>query len=560
MKAALSPQALVLRQTAKAGSLQRQADRHVAVAETPVPRHARVVGMRRSLDRLRWPRDVTRTSLAALALGLCFSSSASAAPAPTEATAPITLSGEGPYHRLTLPAAIYSHAAHADLRDLRIRNAQDDAVPYAWLREMPSPRTVSQAAPLFPVPGHAVGAEGASPAFKIGADGTLRLIEPPRSGAPAPAAGTDWLIDASQVSGQLLQARLELAPESEGVFGFTLQASDDLRHWRPVGGVQQLVRLRHQERTLEQLSVDLGGTRARFLRLRWRDPAQGAALAAVHIESQQAVEIKPQQEWSDALAPAHCSVDACDYLAPRGWPAQSLRIELAQANTLAQVQVSGLIDAPPAAAPASQPPRLLPTLRHPHLHRRETPSAAPGPQEIVLADTVLYRLSRDGQEVRSPALALDGVVYPRLRLRTQGPISQLGSAPPTLEFGVTPRTLVFLAQGQPPFRLAWQSAAPDQGAPVLPDGGAMALATLMPGGTATQALTADTAQVRLPGAPAALMAPASAPTGPAGKADGLAARPLWLWAALGAGLLLLAGMAWSLFASLKKSESSKSDA
>ena len=30
------------------------------------------------------------------------------------------------------------------------------------------------------------------------------------------------------------------------------------------------------------------------------------------------------------------------------------------------------------------------------------------------------------------------------------------------------------------------------------------------------------------------------------------ARKWWLWGALGVGLLLLAGMAWSLFASLRK--------
>ena len=37
-----------------------------------------------------------------------------AQPATTATTAPIALQGAGPYHRLTLPLAIYARAAYAD--------------------------------------------------------------------------------------------------------------------------------------------------------------------------------------------------------------------------------------------------------------------------------------------------------------------------------------------------------------------------------------------------------------------------------------------------------------
>jgi hypothetical protein len=49
----------------------------------------------------------------------------------------------------------------------------------------------------------------------------------------------------------------------------------------------------------------------------------------------------------------------------------------------------------------------------------------------------------------------------------------------------------------------------------------MALATLMPGGAASQVPTVDTAQVTLSGAPAALTAPASAPATASGNPHAL---------------------------------------
>jgi len=86
-----------------------------------------------------------------------------------------------------------------------------------------------------------------------------------------------------------------------------------------------------------------------------------------------------------------------------------------------------------------------------------------------------------------------------------------------------------------------------------PPGAALALATLLPGYSANKPVAADEATVVLPQPPvaavdaavaAAAQLPVPTPPDPA--------RKWWLWGALGIGLLLLAGMAWSLFASLRK--------
>ena len=495
----------------------------------------------------------TRAFRMGLALAAVMAT-AGAVQAQPVSSAPIALQGAGPYHRLTLPLAIHGLAAYDDLRDLRVRNAAGHPVPYAWLRnEAAMPHTASQEVPIFALPGSAPGAApgDATLAFSVRPDGSLALDGKAAANRKANDA-TQWLIDVSQVKGSLLQARFEVAPDARGLFAFRLEASDDLRKWRPVGAEEQLVRLTHGGQAIERLAVDLGSLRARFLRLRWSDPQHGAPLIKVGIDSVQEVEPVAPLEWSGALKPERCAADHCDYLLPRGLPVQSLRIDLADINTLAQVGVSGLLDATPASsAVPPQPVRRNPLYALRHSQRRSAPLSS-GPGEVPLLDTVVYRLAQAGGEARSPVLALDGAAYSRLRLRTSGPVSVLGATPPTLTVGATPRTLVFLAQGAAPFSLAW-NAAPDAGtvqgaAPGAP----LALSTLIPGYAADKPVVADEASVRLPVAAvdAAVAAAALAPVPEAARQD--PARKWWLWGALGVGLLLLAGMAWSLFASLRK--------
>src|SRR6218665_708743 len=163
--------------------------------------------------------------------------------------------GAGPYHGLTLPLAIYGHAAHGDLSDLRVQNAAGHAEPYAWLRnEAAAPRTASQAGPIFVFPATAASGDAAM-VFTVGPDGSLAWAGKPAAKA---SEATQWLIDVSQVNGRLLQARFQVAPDARGLFAFRLEASDDLRRWRPVGDEEQLVRLAHGGQTIERMAVELG--------------------------------------------------------------------------------------------------------------------------------------------------------------------------------------------------------------------------------------------------------------------------------------------------------------
>ena len=465
--------------------------------------------------------------------------------------APITLQGTGPFHRITVPIAIYSHTAFDDLRDVRVRNAAGQAVPFGWLggeQEAMAPRTASMRAPLFAVPVSSPNTSTSTDelvGFKLRADGSLTLTAAPTVAA-ATAATAAWVIDASKAEGALVQLRVELATGSQGMFPFTLEGSDDMRQWRSLGEDKLLVRLQRADQTIERLAVEIEPVRARFLRLRWRDPALAPMITGVWLDSVHQ-EIGPASaiEWSAEVRAARCGADYCDYFMPRGLPAESLRIALAESNTLAPVRISALSSGA-TTRPSSR--NALYVLRHgrPPVERQTAST-----QELALVDTVVYRLTQSGGEARSPNVALDGNAFDTLRLRTNGPIGALGSSPPTLFFGARPRTLVFLTQGSAPFSLSWSPA----GRTVVEVGGALSLTQLLPGYQPGKMPATDVATVALnmPVAAVAEAAPAaSASTAKSPAASPASAQKWWLWAVLCAGLLLLGGMAWSLFRGFKR--------
>lgn len=473
----------------------------------------------------------------AFALLMC---SAHAAP-----IAPIVVQGSGPYYQLTLPASIYSHATYADLRDLRITNGAGQVVPFAWLHtQATEQRITSHDVPLFKWPVAIAGAttRDAVLAFTVRPDGSLALVKRDTENA---AAVTDYLLDASQLKGRLLQARITVALGTQGLFPFVLEASDDLRRWQRIGGDDQLVVLQQGGQTLERLTVDLRGVQARFLRLHWQDTKHTAQLTAVGIDTLHSSDPVAPLAWLGPLAAENCGADYCDYRLPRGIAAQGLRVQLAQSNTLSTIHVAGLLDAPPVGSPAPvQVHNPLYALRR--MHRQTARTSYP--REVPLLDTVVYRLAQPGGEARSPDLALNGAVYPRLRVRTDGPVAALGSPAPTLEVSTALRSVVFLAQGQSPYSLAWGAADPDAAIAEKP----LALATLIPGYAPNQPVQADPATVSLAAFETAQPTTSAQGVTDAGAGSKSNTRKPWLWAALLVGLLLLAGMAWSLFQSMQK--------
>ena len=501
-----------------------------------------------------------RFYLGALALLLAHSPAFAQADAVTKAAAVVGVaqkatiksSGGGPYFRLTVPIAVYPTAAHVDLSDVRIRNATGVLVPHAWLNEATTEiQILTDIAAFYPVVapknGESIGSSDLSLEFKQKADGSLLTVRTKRP--PLVKEKSDWVIDASQINGSLLQARFTVDDETEGLFPLTLESSDDLRHWRTVNADGQIAVLKRLGEKIEKLAVDLNGIRAKFLRLHWQESGQTTAIKSVTIDSVQQDEVVTPMQWSAPINASSCTENYCDYPLPARTPLDSLRISLSEQNTLAAITVSAQLPAQKIQNFRSRPHPLY-VLRH----KRQPPAvAAEEVANVVIGQSVAYRLKQDNGEVLSENLALDGGIYTRLRIQTQGPISLLGQSPPSIEVASTPRTLLFLGRGSAPFSLHWG---------VDDVGRALPLAMLVPDYQPNKPLRASIATVETIDIPIPAVAKEAPPVAKsesptkAEQSDKTTTpnNKIWLWAALAVGLLLLAGMAWSLFSSMAKSK------
>ncbi|MFZ6721067.1 DUF3999 family protein [Undibacterium sp. Ji49W] len=456
----------------------------------------------------------------------------------------ITTQGNGPYYRLNLPVGIYPGSVHPDLHDVRVRNAAGDLLSFAWVdTETETAELRSTKVALFPLPAEQSLTVNTAGSFRQNPDGSLTQLSEWKTDKKKTVPA--WILDVSQSKGQLLQARLELATQVNGLFGFSLEASDDLKNWRLISADEQVIQLQHQNASVQKLEISLHHATARYLRLRWRDADQAPELLGVTVDSQQQSYTPPPLQWSALIQPKACSNTYCDYPLPEKTPIDSLRLQLSEPNTLATVSVLGQL--PPAQNTVSyrhhhNPLYPLHVLRH---HKQVT--AQQTDREVWLNETLAYRLSLPNGEAKSPDLLLDGASYKGLRLQTTGPVSSLGKPPPGIQIAGLPRSLVFLARGKGPYILEWGVEAKD--------GAALPLRTLMPNLKTAELIKADDASVEIASPPILAETEKSAPAPATATAPTKEHKP-WLWAALAAGLAILGAMVWSLLKSMsvKKDE------
>ncbi len=454
------------------------------------------------------PRLHSLLRAAGLPAALILATAAIAQGTPTSAE--LKLQGAGPYYTFTVPLALRSAAASPELDDLQVLNARGDLLPMAWVAELPpdSEEHTSNAA-IFKMPGAASGPK------------TL----PPQG----------WMLDVRSAKGALLKLDVSLAPQAQGLYTLSVEASDDLQQWQLVQPAVQVLSLQHQGQQLRSTAIELGYIRAAYLRLK---PLPGSALpelASAQVSSVSEHTAAQPLQWTEPIAPAQCTQNHCDYNLPRHLPLELLDLQLSEPNALGRVQLLGRIDPQP-----EQPPRGRPHGLRQHVRALRHKSAPPGSTEpywAPLASAQVYRLALPQGEARSGAFWLDHGLYPQVRVQTDGPITQLGARPPLLRVGAHARALVFLAREPAPYRLAW-GRVPDK-----PN--AIALEQLIPTRKFTDPLPADSAAIALP-APV-VATPASAPASAASaRAASTASSKPWLWAALLAGVTLMGFMAWSL--------------
>lgn len=378
-----------------------------------------------------------------LLLGVSLSalSQASEKPHDYRHGAALQLAGEEPWYRLELPFAAHLAAGHGDLRDLRVFDSNGQMQAYALIpgRSESVQHEQEHGVNGFPLRGRVDAQE--MPALRVERSTTGTLIEL-RGEAPAESEQQlrGWLLDASAIDAPLVRLSLDWSGAEDGFQRFSIEASDDLQHWRS-WGEGQVARLSFADERIDQRQVELPGQRARYLRLLWRSPAQAPQLQAVTLRSQRQAHQAAPLVWSEPMA-AQANADGhYQWQLPLSLPLERLRVELEQSNTLAPL-------------------------------RFEARSSDQGAWR-QLVNGVLYRLPEAGREVVNDELTLPGWPVRQLRMQVDARGGGLGVDVPRMQVAVRATQLVFLARGEPPYRLALGN--PNAQSAALP------LHTLIPG-------------------------------------------------------------------------------
>eukprot|EP00659_Diplonema_papillatum_P016806 gene16806-25774_t len=327
--------------------------------------------------------------------------------------------------------------------------------------------------------------------------GTLVQVQPPSQLEAGEEVLRGWLLDASAIKAPLQQLILDWTSERDGFQRFSIEASDDLQHWR-AWGEGQVARLSFADERVEQHEVSLPGQSARYLRLLWKGQA-APALTSAQLESVSAHNLPLPLVWSQPLSGSRLKAGEYSWQLPNALNVERLRIDLSQPNSLAPVTLSG---------------------------RRESNQAWQ-----PMSSGLLYRLTQNGQDVLQNELQLPGQAVAQLKLDVDERGGGLGVEAPTLSFAVRATQLVFLARGEPPFTLVL-------GNPSV-KGANLPLSTLIPDYSAER--LAGLGQAKVAGEAVVTSAAVAAP---------VVAGPNWkklgLWAVLLLGVAALGAMAYSL--------------
>ena len=455
-----------------------------------------------------------------LAGAAATSSQAAESPRPEEFRARFPLANvvEG-LNAVELTEPVYRAAVHRSLNDLRVFNAQGEALPFAVLppapQSPPDVRLIDLA--LTPLPAQQVARDAALQAYALrferDRDRAVLEIRGEPAAAPANSEVGGYLVDARRLKDTKGRLVLVFAPDApDFAVRVDVSGSEDLVNWRVLATGPLARERRLGGEAIEKNRYELNAPPS-FLRVGWKGSPAPQIGAARFEELTPVVVALPRAQLTVTLGNDSRSLYAD---LPPALPTERLYIHLPEVNMSERVSVYRHVADP---APRSRHLGLLP--------RR-------APEHWVHAGTVdVFRVMHGGVEVEGDGLALrvptDGVRIDASRA--------FSGALPKVEAEWRPARIAFAARAPGPYRLA----VGHEGAPPSPSLDLRAL--LAPD---------DATGVKLPAA--RVEAPSADATGPA-AAERIAAQAHWsrilLWSVLGIAILGLAWMAWRLAAQLR---------
>lgn len=419
----------------------------------------------------------------------------------------LSISGQGAIYGMAVPVQVYRACTRADLGDLRVFNGQG-LVPHI-LQPQVSKKTSPQPVylPFFPLVGMGDNSQ-LPPELQITTDskGTIIDIRQDRTEPPSTVV-TAYIIDISGLEEKADWLEFTwIGKEDNFSTSVSIDTSDDLNGWQPLVHSAALAELQYLGHNLLRNRITMKAGMKKYLRLSWPPDETGVDLTVIKAgytkeERIQARTVhhlvgEPKQDADKGKMSYHYSSDGF-------FPVDQVSIRLPQQNSMAQVTVF-------SRANEEEPWRQR-------------------------ASLLSYHLTIDGVnfDSRIKDIAPTTDRFWRLEINNLG----RGSGAPTLSLGWLPQQLVFVAQGEGPYTLAYGRAG------LGPERSQVdrLLTTLDPHQEKNMIMVADAgAQIILGGTGMLLPSPE------------VPWRRWILWASLVVGVLVIGGMAFQLFKEMKK--------
>ena len=435
--------------------------------------------------------------------------------------------------QLTLPREVYLHASSASLADLRLFDADGKRLAYAI--GAPPAQSATQRtnipARIFPVTGAPATGDGLQGIdIRTADDGRLLSVSTRAGTAAATAALQALILDlGKQTEGQRIAALRFTPPARTDNYSaqVLLEMSDDLKQWDAIGTTTLNWLSNSDTQTLANDGIAFAPRAFRYARLSWQ-AGEPLAFAAITAQAVSETEVaapraaivlqgspgKQEHEWR--------------YATPIAIPADSIALQFTQSNVVLPVTLG-------VYRQHSEPPRH-------RLHLRRPARPAQGAYFDPLLSTTFYRIGLDGKERMSGELAMPVTQTALWVMQTSSEHPLSAANAPALRLGWTPATVVLLASGKPPYRLAF--GRNDAAAVAQP------LSQVAPGFQAEELRALKIASA------GPLQTDAGAAPAPAAS-DGAPWRLAALWAALLLGVTVLGFFAWRLLSQIEEEQGNR---
>jgi len=402
--------------------------------------------------------------------------------------------------RVLIPAEVYEGSARAGLVDLRVFDRLGKVAPFAL-----EPRASSAAREHWlSVATYPMYSKGAVPLsqsrIRLASRGLNMEVEVTGEAAADSSPKRllrGYVLDVSGVKKAMTGVAFDWDQQDHPLLVASIERGDDLDHWQPIATAVTLARLTAQGQTLLRNEIEFTAAPAKYLRVTFPQVESAPPMRSIKLRVSEDAPSAPRQ-WQ-VVSGQKVESGSMDFELQGALPVDRIQLQLDGANAVLPVEV---------------------------LSRAK----AADPWSLVTRST-FYRIEQGNALLASPEVAVGETRHRYWRVQP----AQANAALPisALRIGWVPERLVFVAQGEAPFRLAFGNARAQASA--LP------IVSVVPGYGTDKAPVLSDAEL---GARQVL-------AGDSAKAERVAPRTWALWAALGAGVALLAWMALSLVRQLK---------